>query len=154
MHQCTLVNWCQYQSTEAPQYYSYLLSVSVCEATTVLQLPVASISQPMHHSTSVTCWQYESTNVPPYFSYLLPVSFYQCTTILQLPVAINSVPIHQTISLTFCQNQSKNILQQVISVTFVSISLTMHCTKGTSVTCYQYKSTNALLHSTSFTCCR
>ena len=60
MHHSTSVTCCQYQSTNSPQYFSYLLLVSVYQFTTVFLLPVASISLRMHHSTSDICCQYKS----------------------------------------------------------------------------------------------
>ena len=123
MHQIISVICYQYQSTNAPQnfsyilpvsvknsteYFSYLLRVSVYKWSTVLQLSVASISLPMHHSISDMCCQYQSTNAPQYCSYQLPVSVYQCTTEIQLSVASISLPMHHSISVICCQYQSNN----------------------------------------------
>ena len=73
MHLSTSVICCQVQSTISPQYFSYLLPVSVQKGTKDFQLSVARISLPMHQSTSDIFCQYQSTNETQDFSYLSPV---------------------------------------------------------------------------------
>ena len=97
---------CQYQSTDAPLYFSYLMPVSVYRFTTVLQIYFASISLPMHYNTSAICCQYLSTDALHYFIYLLPASVYRCTTLLLLSVVSISLPMHHSISVICCQYQS------------------------------------------------
>ena len=105
IHHTTSVICCQYQSVNAPHYFSYLLPISVYQCTTVLQLSVASICLPMKHITSVICCQYQSTNAPHYFSYLLPVPVYRNTTVFQLSVASISLTMHNSLSLICHQQQ-------------------------------------------------